>query len=189
MTERRRFRHRRPSGGFFRHSHDSVMAAAGIAVLAGAVILIGVDAATRGGLLQGGGLGLDASAPAAAKSAAPANASRGLAAALLPGEIVVESSGLLPDGQWKLGDRPMPAPPVVLDSVAAGSHRLSFSGGDSIRWNAEVSLTPGGIAHVVVPELAPVAPAAEVTTSAAPASATATADSLPAAPADTAGTH
>jgi hypothetical protein len=97
---------------------------------------------------------------------------------MLPGEIVVESTGDLPEGEWRLQGHPMPAPPVVLDSVAAGEHRLTFRGRDSLSWNANVRLEPGGIAHVVVPELVP-APAAspEADATAAPVPA-------PVAPAD-----
>ena len=74
-------------------------------------------------------------------------------AALVPGEIVIESAGTLPEGTWRLGERAMPAPPVILDSVAAGSHRLSFLEADTVRWGISIELGPGGIEHVVVPRL------------------------------------
>jgi hypothetical protein len=151
MTERRRAR-------FRRRSSDHLVGGAGIAVLLGVALVIGVDAANRGGLLAGGGFGLDGNRTpdiAAQTTTTRSTPGRVSLASILPGEIVVEAAGDLPEGTWSLGGKPMSAPPVVLDSVSAGEHQLSFSGRDSVSWNTNVSLEPGGIAHVVVPELAP----------------------------------
>jgi len=163
MTERRRTR-------FRRRSNDHLVGGAGIAVLLGVALVIGIDAANRGGLLAGGGFGLDGrNTPdvAAQTTEGRTTSGRGTRASMLPGEIVVESSGDLPEGIWSLSGKPVSAPPVVLDSVSAGDHQLSFSGRDSVSWNTNVSLEPGGIAHVVVPELAS-PPATDAVGTAAP---------------------
>ncbi len=150
MADRRRLTHRR-------RYHDHLKGGAGLAVLLGAIAVIGLDAANRSsGYWQATSVSLDpSSGNSTSTPVSPARAPdyRMTQAGLLPGEIVIETTGKTPAGQWRLGTRPFLAPPIVLDSIAAGPHELSLVDGDSVRWGVRIDLAPGGIAHVVVPAL------------------------------------
>ena len=150
MTERRRAYHRR-------RYHDHLLGGAGLTVLLGAAVVIGFDATNRNSdFFRAAAISID---PLAGAGTSPARATRAVhdrmstRAGMIPGEIVIETAGKLPPGEWRLGSKTLPMPPVILDSVAAGSHQLSFLEGDSVRWEVQIDLAPGGIAHVQVPPL------------------------------------
>jgi len=150
MIERRRAYHRR-------RYNDHLLGGAGLTVLLGAAIVIGFDATNRSSdFFRAAAISID---PLAGASTSPARVTRAgndrmtTRAGMIPGEIVIETAGKMPLGEWRLGSTTLPMPPVILDSIAAGSHQLSFLEGDSVRWGVHIDLAPGGIAHVVVPPL------------------------------------
>ena len=127
-------------------------------MLAGAIAVIGFDAASRDSSLFGSAtIFQDQAAIGSVNSSVPTSpepiARSMTRAGLVPGEIVIETAGRTPAGQWRIGTRPMAPPPILLDSMAAGVHELSLVEGDSVLWGVRIDLAPGGIAHVVVPSL------------------------------------
>jgi len=151
MADRRRSTYRR-------RYRDHLKGGAGLAVLVGAITVIGFDAASRDSNLFGSATIFQDRANDSSINSAVATNREPIArpltrAGLVPGEIVIETTGRTPEGQWRIGTRPMAPPPILLDSVAAGVHELSLVEGDSVRWGVRIDLAPGGIAHVVVPSL------------------------------------
>jgi hypothetical protein len=105
--------------------------------------VVSIDPALAGGAPAG--------TPAPVAASAPRTPVR--AGLLVPGELLLETSREAPRGDLFLNDAPVRYP-AVLDSVPAGRHALRLVEGGRTVWVADVSLEPGGVERIVVPDAA-----------------------------------